>query len=182
MDTLTVVTSDMGDMGSYTVTLLITLDNYPSITSTEQFVLTIDACQVSAFGITSVAAQTYTVYTPSIDFSWTDFDASPCPYTLDYSYSLKNTITGTTVAIPGPTMLTQSNSDKTFTVYSTDTSDVGTYELTITGTTPSGTMSPSFSQDLIIDLTVDNNCANDVVTPLSTIPDTQYIIGVDGSI
>ena len=65
---------------------------------------------------TPVASQKYNVYTPKIDFTWTDFDISPCTYVLDYSYSLRDTITGTSVAIPGPSMLTQTNADRTFEV------------------------------------------------------------------
>jgi len=68
-------------------------------------------------------------------------------------------------------MLTQTNSDRTFEVLSSLVADVGTYEVIVTGTTPSGTMSPAYSEDLVIPLEVANECASDIVTPTSTITD-----------
>ena len=120
---------------------------------------------------TPVTSQKYNVYTPKIDFTWTDFDISPCTYALDYSYSLRDTSTGTTVTIPGPSMLTQTNADRTFEVSSTLVADVGTYEVIVTGTTPAATMSPAYSEDLVIPLEVANECASDIVTPTSAIAD-----------
>ena len=76
---------------------------------------------------TPVDPQLYNVYTPKIDFDWDDFNILPCTYGLDYSYALLNTATGTSVTIPGPSMLTQTNLDRTFEVYSVDALDVGVY-------------------------------------------------------
>jgi len=107
---------------------------------------------------TPVPSQKYNVYTPKIDFTWTDFDISPCTYALDYSYSIRDISTGTTDAIPGPSMLTQTNSDRTFEVLSVLIADVGIYEVIVTGTTPAS-MSPAYSEDLVIPLEVTNECA-----------------------
>ena len=50
VDTLTAQSSSMSDVGSYTVTLLITLDEFPSITLTQTFSLEIvDPCEVTIF-------------------------------------------------------------------------------------------------------------------------------------
>jgi len=177
--TLTAVTNDPSHQGVYTVTIEIVLDDYPTIKSTETFTLTIESCQVSSMVKTPVMSQKYNVYTPKIDFTWTYFDISPCTYVLDYSFSLRDTSTGTTVAIPGPTMLTQTNSDRTFEVLSNLITDVGTYEIIVTGTTPAGTMSPAYSEDLVIPLEVANECATDIVTPTSTISDQTFTIQMD---
>ena len=63
-----------------------------------------------------------------------------------------------------------------------DPLDVGLYEVIVTGTTPAGKMSPTYSEDLLIDLEVTNECAGDIVTPTSTIPNTIYNIGIDGTV
>ena len=179
--TLTAITNDPSHQGVYTVTIEIVLDDYPTIKSTETFTLTIESCQVSSMVKTPVVSQKYNVYTPKIDFTWTYFDISPCTYALDYSYSLRDTSTGTTVAIPGPSMLTQTNSDRTFEVLSNLITDVGTYEIIVTGTTPAGTMSPAYSEDLMIPLEVANECATDIVTPTSTISDQTFTIQLDSA-
>ena len=90
------------------MTLHIELDDYPSIETTVVFDVVIAACQLdgSAVTTTAVADQSYIVYTPQIDFTWIDFVISPCVYGLDYTYSLYNTVTTTTTAIPGPVMIT----------------------------------------------------------------------------
>ena len=56
-------------------------------------------------------------------------------------------------------MLTQTNSDRTFEVLSNLVVDVGSYEVIVTGTTPAGTMSPAYSEELVIPLEVTNECA-----------------------
>ena len=89
-------------------------------------------------------------------------------------------MTSAVTVVPGPTMLSQSNTDHTFHVYSVDPLDVGTYEVIVTGTTPAGTMVVPYAEDLLIDLEVTNECPGDVVTPTSAIPDTLYNIGIDG--
>ena len=63
-----------------------------------------------------------------------------------------------------------------------DTSNVGVYEVIVTGMTPAGTMVIPYSEDLLIDLEVTNECAGDIVTPTSSIPDTLYNIGIDGTV
>lgn len=79
-------------------------------------------------------------------------------------------------------MLSQSNSDHTFHVYSTDPLDVGLYEVIVTGTTPAGKMVIPYSEDLVINLEVVNACPGDVVTPTSTIDSFIYNIGIDGTV
>ena len=74
-------------------------------------------------------------------------------------------------------LLAQTNADRTFEVYSTTPAHVGTYEVIVTGTTPVGKMSPQYSESLVIELEVTNECATDVVTPTSTIADRTFIIG-----
>ena len=127
--TFTALSTQANHQNVYTITAEIEMNEtglgVAKITTT--FQLTILACQVSAMFKTPVAAQSYNVYTPKIDFAWTDFDILPCTYSLDYSYALLNTVTGTSIPIPGPTMLTQTNLDRTFEVYSTDAVDVGVY-------------------------------------------------------
>ena len=78
-------------------------------------------------------------------------------------------------------MLTQTNSDHTFEVLSNLVADVGTYEVIVTGTTPAGTMSPAYSEDLVIQLEVANECATDIVTPTSTISDQTFTIQLDSA-
>ena len=42
----------------------------------------------------------YIIYTPQLDFTWADFDISPCTYGLDYTYSLYDTVSLVTYPIP----------------------------------------------------------------------------------
>ena len=78
-------------------------------------------------------------------------------------------------------MLTQTNSYHTFEVLSNLVADVGNYEVIVTGTTPAGTMSPAYSEDLVIQLEVANECATDIVTPTSTISDQTFTIQLDST-
>ena len=105
-----------------------------------------------------VPDQKHIIYTPKISFYWVDFDISPCVYPLDYTYSLRNTVTGAVTTVPGPTMITMLNADLTFEIESVDPNDVGTYEVIVTGTTPTGTMAVPYSEDLIINLELTNDC------------------------
>ena len=43
----------------------------------------------------AAATQQYVLYTPKISFSWDDTDwvITPCTYTLDYTFKLKNVAT-----------------------------------------------------------------------------------------
>ena len=52
----------------------------------------------------------------------------------------------------------------------------------MTGTTPIGTMVTSYSEDLLINLVVTNDCPGDVVTPTSSIPNLLYLISIDGTV
>ena len=88
-----------------------------------------------------------------------------CGYTLDYTYQLLDTATATLSSLPS--WVTESS--KTFTVgLSNDPSTVGSYKVRVTGTVPTAYQSPAFSESLDIDLTVNNDCETDVVTPDST--------------
>ena len=82
--------------------------------------------------------------------------------------------------IPQLAISAQTNADHTFEAYSTDPTDVGVFEVWVTGTTPGSTMNIPYSDTLIIDLVVTNDCPGDIVTPTSVIPDFNYNIGIDG--
>ena len=43
-------------------------------------------------------------------------------------------------------------------------------------------MVTSYSEDLLINLEVTNECPGDVVTPTSSIPDFIYNLGIDGTV
>ena len=80
-------------------------------------------------------------------------------------------------------MLTQTNGDRTFEIYSTDLLDLGMYEIIVRGTTETGKMAPNadFTEDLIIPLVVTNDCISDriFVDRLYTISDFDYVIDAD---
>ena len=78
-------------------------------------------------------------------------------------------------------MITQTNGDRTFQIYSIDPLDVGVYEVIVTGTTPAGKMAVPYSDDLFINLEVTNECPGDVVTPTSVINSFDYNIDEDGT-
>ena len=100
-----------------------------------------------------------------------------CGYTLDYRIQIKDLDTG--VYTPLPSWLANvANLD--FSVYSDDPSTVAVYHISIIGSVPSPFMDPTYEEELLIRLTVNNDCQTDKVTPLDTIPDELYYIAEDG--
>ena len=69
----------------------------------------------------------------------------------------------------------------TLTVSSTDPSDVAVYDISVIGSVPFGF--PAYQDELMIELTVENGCQADQITPTSApISDFIYFIAEDGTI
>lgn len=63
-----------------------------------------------------------------------------------------------------------------------DPLDIGVFELTVTGTTPVSTMTIPYSEYLLIDIVVTNECPGDIVLPTDTIADLTYKMVTSGLI
>ena len=166
------------DVNSYTIEVTTSLTSYPGVTASATFTATVTDCVVTALSMTAVTAQSYNVYTPSITFSHVDFIQTPaCGYTLDYTYQIK--AAGPTYSALPAGLITESS--KTFTVSSTDPTDVGSYDISVIGAVPSGY--PAYQDELIISLTVSNGCQSDQITATgAAISDFTYYIAEDGTI
>ena len=61
--------------------------------------------------------------------------------------------------------------------------NVGTYHISIIGSVPSTFMDPpTYQEELVVVLTVANECTTDEVVPLATITDQLYYIDEDGNV
>ena len=61
--------------------------NYPSVTTFATFTAYLTDCVVTSVTMTTVTDKYYDIYTPAINFSFTEFVQSPaCAYTLDYTF------------------------------------------------------------------------------------------------
>ena len=176
-DTLTLglVTTGLADIGTYNIEVKVALQNTPSVFTTATFVAEVTACEVTSLARASVADQAYNIYTPSIQFSFTEFVQTPdCQYALDYTFQIKDS-SGTYTTLPG--FITESS--KTFTVMSNDPADAGDYQVAVIAAVPTGY--PAFQDELIVNLTVKTGCENDEVTPTgASISSFTYRMNQDG--
>ena len=154
--TLGLPATALTDVNDYTIEVTVRLVDYPTVTNTATLTAHVTDCQVTSLTRAVVSDQYYDVYTPEIQFSFTEFVQIPaCDYTLDYTYWV---IDSTHVVYSAlPTFI--SELDKTFTVVSTSSSDVALYEIVVRGSVPSGY--PVFKDELIINLNVANGCQVD---------------------
>ena len=67
-----------------------------------------------------------------------------------------------------------------FSVQTDEPNNFGTYHISIIGSVPLHLMNPTYEEELIIILIVNNECQTDEVTSLSTIADELYYIAEDG--
>ena len=177
-DTLTLglPTTGLPDINSYSIEITITLQNYATVTKTATFTAHVTHCVITSLGKAPVADQAYNIYTPQIQFAYTEFVQTPaCLYTLDYTYQIKDS-GGVYSALP----VFVAELTKQFTVVSSDPLIVASYHVSITGAVPA--TYPAFSSELLIKLDMNNGClADDVtnVTPAS-IPSFTYLMANDG--
>ena len=174
--TLGLPATALTDVGSYTIEITMWLVSYPTVTTTTTFTAYVTDCVVTALTTTPVVAQNYDVFTPQIQFAFVEFDQTPaCAYSLDYTFWVKDISTGAYSSLPS--FITEST--KTFTVESTNLSDVALYQVIARGSVPSGY--PAYQDELIISLDVANGCLVDEVTTTGTaISDITYILQNDG--
>lgn len=151
--TLGLPATQLSDIGPYPIEITQSLSLYPSITTTTTFIATIADCIVTSYTIDPVSSLSYNIYTPAITFVFTEFVQVPaCAYTLDYTFYILDTATGTYSALP--TFITEAS--KTFTVDSSDPLDVALYSVVVRGSVPPGF--PASFGELIIQLDVANGC------------------------
>ena len=67
-----------------------------------------------------------------------------------------------------------------FDVYTEDKANLGIYQISIKGNVPNTFMDPVYMEELLIELTVKDACAEDEVTNETSIEDTLYYIAEDG--
>ena len=97
---------------------------------------------------------------------------------MDYTYQIKDTATGTYSTLP--TFIDDSVA-MTFTVDSSDPTDVALYSISVIGATPAS--KPAYQDELLIVLDVQNGCLNDeVTTTAAAINDLTYNINEDGTL
>jgi len=109
------------------------------------------------------------VYTPAIQFNTIDFVQTPdCGYTLDYTIQIKDTNSNTYTPLPDWLTIVGFLS---FDAFTNDPTNVGLYELSIIGSVPVAFMDPVYSEELLIDVKVNDGCEDDEVTNLTSILD-----------
>ena len=93
--TLGLVPTALSDVGTYTIMITMRLVNFQTITKTATFIASVTNCVVTSLTKTAISAQYYDIYTPNIQFSYTEFEQTPaCAYNLVYTYWIKDSITG----------------------------------------------------------------------------------------
>ena len=151
-----IAATGLTDVKTYTIVVRMWLVNYATVSTTATFTASVTNCVVTGLSTTAVASQSYNIYTPQIQFTFVEFVQTPaCAYTLDYTFWVYDSLTGTYSALPS--FITQSA--KIFTVVSTSTTDVATYQVIARGSVPTGY--PSFSNELTTSLSVTNGCLDD---------------------
>ena len=78
-----------------------------------------------------------------------------CGYDLDYLIQIKDLNTGTYAPLPSFLL---NLADLDFSVQTDDPSNVGEYNISIKGSVPTLYMDPTYEEELIIKLTVTNDC------------------------
>ena len=175
---ITVLTNDPNDVGVHELFMRVYLEDYPGVEAIVPFTVTIDHCQVLDMQQTPSDEKHYTVYTPAIYFGTFFFTMTPaCGYTLDYQIRIKDMATGAYSPLPP---VIDNYSDLNFVVETDDPSYVGTYHISIIGSVPSLYMAPVYEEEIFLILHINNDCQNDEVTALDTIPDQTYYIKADG--
>ena len=113
-------------------------------------------CIVTDMDEVPVADQLYIVYNSAKLFSADFFTLTPtCGYDLDYLIQIKDLTTG--VYTPLPSWISNV-ADLDFSVQTDDPSNVGEYHISILGSVPTLYMDPTYEEELIIKLTVTNDC------------------------
>ena len=155
----------MSDVGSHLIEARVFLQEYPAVAASASFTVTIGYCEVSDMQQKTVAAQLYSIFAAAHLFTADPFTMTPaCGYDLDYSVQLRDSVTG--VYLPLPAWITSSVGVSTidFSVQTDDPSNVGEYHISITGSVPLAFMDPTYAEELIIILNVENKCKLDEVT------------------
>ena len=67
-------TTALTDVNTYTIQIKIRLVNYPTVTKTATLTAHVTNCQVTSLTKTTVSDQYYDIYTPQIQFTFTEFD------------------------------------------------------------------------------------------------------------
>ena len=67
-------TTALTDVNTYTIQIKIRLVNYPTVTKTATLTAHVTSCQVTSLTKTTVSDQYYDIYTPQIQFTFTEFD------------------------------------------------------------------------------------------------------------
>ena len=149
-------TDDDSDISVHLIDAKVSLVNYPEVFTVAQFEIEIIYCIVTNMDQIPVLDQTYIVYTPSIAFGADFFTLTPlCGYTLDYLIQVKDVATGQYSPLPS---WLSNVSDLDFSVQTDDPSNVSTYNISIIGSVPLNFMNPTYEEELIIVLTVNNDC------------------------
>ena len=93
-------------------------------------------CIVTDLQQQPVDPQTYNVYTPALVFSAQPFTQTPaCGYDLDYTIQIKDAVTGAYTPLPS---WIDNTGSLDFSVFTDNPLNVGIYEISIIGSTPSG--------------------------------------------
>jgi hypothetical protein len=125
---ITVYTTNSATRGTHTATVTATLANYPTVTSVSaSFSIQINACIVTAFTMAVLSSQTYTIGSSAtmwtIDGSLITTQAPAC----GYSFTL-------TVLTTSAIVTTTSGATISFSAYSMDLTNAGTFPISVTAT------------------------------------------------
>ena len=72
--TLGLSTTALTDVNTYSILITMRLVNYPTVTKTATLTAHVTNCQVTSLTKTTVSDQYYDIYTPQIQFTFTEFD------------------------------------------------------------------------------------------------------------
>ena len=175
---IAVQTNDATHVGVYPLEAKISLVNYPAVSILANFEVEISLCIVVDFQQQPLPAQAYNIYTPTMTFGTTYWTMTPmCGYTLEYQIRIKDPVTSNYSPLPA---WLQNTNDLDFSVQTDDPLNEAQYMISIVGSVPTSIMNPTYTEELIIILNVNNFCRIDTVIPLSTIPNQLYYIAEDG--
>lgn len=174
-------TDDPLDVGEYTLQMTVSLDAYPSITKTQSFKVFIVECTVSDLILPATPQPkiTYNIYYALKSFTVASFTQSPqCGYPIDYQVQIKDPFTGTYSPVD-PAWLT-SPTLLAFEVETSDPSLVGLYQLSIIGTVSDTFQAVAYSEELLIEIELNNVCVDDQVQVVGTLSNQLYYIDETG--
>jgi hypothetical protein len=120
-------TANSNTVGTHTATVTVSLVSDSSITQTATFTITIEKCELTSFTMSALSAHSYTIGDSLYVWTITGNTVVTQVPACGYSYTLTSSTTSTIVnSTPGTSI--------SFSVYSRDVTNAGSFQLSVTAT------------------------------------------------